>query len=120
MMKVAFFTGLRALEVLERPRPVLERPGDVLVRIDTLGVCGSDIHYYTAGRIGGQVIEHPATLGHECAGTVAEVGTGVDRLAKGQRVAIELNGQVVAKKDHENTAVKHDDKIEIVTLIGGG
>ena len=37
-----------------------------------------------------------------------------------QRVAIELNGQVVAKKDHENTAVKHDDKIEIVTLIGGG
>ena len=89
MMKVAFFTGLRALEVLERPRPVLERPGDVLVRVDTLGVCGSDIHYYTAGRIGGQVIEYPATLGHECAGTVVEVGAGVDRLAKGQRVAID-------------------------------
>ena len=88
-MKVAFFTGLRALEVLERPRPVLERPGDVLVRVDTLGVCGSDIHYYTAGRIGGQVIEYPATLGHECAGTVAEVGVGDDRLAKGQRVAID-------------------------------
>lgn len=88
-MKVAFFTGLRALEVLERPKPALERPGDVLLRIDTVGVCGSDIHYYAEGRIGDQVIEHPATLGHECAGTILEVGSEVDGLKSGQRVAID-------------------------------
>ena len=62
-MKVAVFTGIRDLEVCERPMPVLERPGDVLLQIETVGVCGSDIHYYKEGRIGGQVIEHPATLG---------------------------------------------------------
>jgi len=88
-MKVAFFTGLRALEVLERPKPALERPGDVLLRIDTVGVCGSDIHYYTEGRIGDQVIDHPATLGHECAGTVLGVGSEVGSLKRGQRVAID-------------------------------
>ncbi|MBC8243948.1 MAG: alcohol dehydrogenase catalytic domain-containing protein [Verrucomicrobia bacterium] len=88
-MNVAFFTGIRALEIRERPTPVLERAGDVLLRIDTVGVCGSDIHYYTGGRIGGQVIAHPATLGHECAGTVAEVGPGVTSLTVGQRVAVD-------------------------------
>ncbi|MDP6795581.1 MAG: alcohol dehydrogenase catalytic domain-containing protein [Verrucomicrobiota bacterium] len=88
-MKAAFFTGLRALDVLEMPKPALERPGDVLLRIDTLGVCGSDIHYYAEGRIGNQFIEHPATLGHECAGTVLDVGSDVDGLKSGQRVAID-------------------------------
>ena len=77
-MKVAVFTGIRDLEVCERPMPVLERPGDVLLQIETVGVCGSDIHYYTEGRIGGQVIEHPATLGHECAGTVVEVNSQLE------------------------------------------
>ena len=42
-----------------------------------VGVCGSDIHYYTTGRIGEQVVEFPFTVGHECAGTVVEVGSGV-------------------------------------------
>ncbi len=88
-MNVAVFTGIRELEICERPKPVLERPGDVLLRIETVGVCGSDIHYYTAGRIGDQIIDHPATLGHECAGTVMEVGAGVDVLEVGQHVAID-------------------------------
>ena len=88
-MNVAVFTGIRELEICERPRPVLERSGDVLLRIETVGVCGSDIHYYTAGRIGDQIIDHPATLGHECAGTVMEVGAGVDVLEVGQHVAID-------------------------------
>ena len=88
-MKVAVVTGIRDLEVCERSMPILERPGDVLLQIETVGVCGSDIHYYTEGRIGGQVIEHPATLGHECAGTVVEVGPAVAELKAGQRVAID-------------------------------
>ena len=88
-MNVALFTGIRELEICERSMPILERPGDVLLQIETVGVCGSDIHYYTEGRIGGQVIEHPATLGHECAGTVVEVGPAVAELKAGQRVAID-------------------------------
>jgi len=88
-MNVALFTGIRELEICERPRPVLERPGDVLLRIETVGVCGSDIHYYTKGRIGDQLIDHPATLGHECAGTVMEVCPTVDGLNIGQRVAVD-------------------------------
>ena len=88
-MKVAVFTGIRDLEVCEQLMPVLERPGDVLLQIETVGVCGSDIHYYKEGCIGGQVIEHPATLGHECAGTVVEVGSVVAGLEAGQRVAID-------------------------------
>ena len=54
--------------------PTLERPDDVLVRIDRVGVCGSDVHYYVHGRIGNQIVEYPATLGHECSGTVIDVG----------------------------------------------
>jgi len=88
-MNVALFTGIRELEICDRPIPVLERPGDVLLRIETVGVCGSDIHYYTKGRIGDQVIDHPATLGHECAGTVMEICPTVGGLKAGQRVAVD-------------------------------
>ncbi|HJO08289.1 MAG TPA: alcohol dehydrogenase catalytic domain-containing protein [Verrucomicrobiota bacterium] len=88
-MNVAFFTGIRQLEIRERPTPVLERSGDVLLRIDTVGVCGSDIHYYTAGCIGDQVIDYPATLGHECAGTVVATGPTAPGLKAGQRVAVD-------------------------------
>jgi L-iditol 2-dehydrogenase len=88
-MKTAYFTALRQLELLDDPEPKIERPGHVLVRIDRVGVCGSDVHYYTNGRIGEQIVEYPATLGHECSGTVAEIGSGVEGLRPGDRVAID-------------------------------
>jgi L-iditol 2-dehydrogenase len=88
-MKVAYFTGLRQLEIRDAPQPRLERPDDVLLRIDRVGVCGSDVHYYLHGRIGDQVLQYPATLGHECAGTVVEVGPAVDRVRPGDRVAVD-------------------------------
>ena len=88
-MKVAHFTGLRAMEICEVPEPKLHRPDAALVRIDRVGVCGSDVHYYLRGRIGDQVVQYPATLGHECAGTIMEVGAEVDRLRPGDRVAID-------------------------------
>lgn len=67
------------------------RPDDVLVRIETVGVCGSDIHYYATGRIGAQAVQFPQTLGHECAGVVTRTGPAVrqPQLAVGQRVAID-------------------------------
>ncbi|GCE50249.1 L-iditol 2-dehydrogenase [Thermosporothrix hazakensis] len=72
----------------ERPKPV-PGPHEVLVEIKAVGVCGSDVHYYEHGRIGSFLVQKPLILGHESAGTIVEVGEGVDRARIGQRVAIE-------------------------------
>lgn len=63
--------------------------GDVRIAVDTVGVCGSDVHYYTHGKIGPFVVKSPMVLGHEAAGVVAEVGGGVTHLAVGDRVCME-------------------------------
>jgi L-iditol 2-dehydrogenase len=88
-MKAAFLTGIRALEIREAPEPKLTNPRDVLLRIDAVGICGSDVHYYTAGRIGSLAVQYPFIVGHECAGTVLEAGAEVRGPAAGQRVAID-------------------------------
>jgi L-iditol 2-dehydrogenase len=88
-MKAAFLTGLRKIELREVPPPRLTGPDDVLLRIETVGVCGSDLHYYKEGRIGPQVVEFPLILGHECGGTIVEAGAEVKGLKPGQRVAID-------------------------------
>ena len=64
-------------------------PGDVLIRVSSVGVCGSDTHYYRHGRIGGFVVDAPLVLGHEAAGTIVGVGESVDTSRIGQRVSIE-------------------------------
>lgn len=88
-MKAAFLTPLRRLEVRETPERRLENPHDVLLRIETVGVCGSDLHYFRAGGIGAQVVRFPWVVGHECAGTILEVGPEVQHLQSGQRVAVD-------------------------------
>ena len=62
---------------------------DVKIKIHTVGVCGSDVHYYTHGRIGPFVVEGPMVLGHEASGTVVEVGSSVSALKVGDRVCVE-------------------------------
>ena len=69
--------------------PLSVGPADVRIKIDTVGVCGSDVHYYTHGRIGSFVVEAPMVLGHEAAGTVVEVGAAVASLKSGDRVCME-------------------------------
>jgi D-xylulose reductase len=64
-------------------------PEDVRIKIHTVGICGSDVHYYTHGRIGSYVVEAPMVLGHEAAGTVTEVGSAVRDLKVGDRVCME-------------------------------
>ncbi|GHA17494.1 alcohol dehydrogenase [Devosia pacifica] len=69
--------------------PLEVAPGMVRISLHTVGVCGSDVHYYTHGRIGPFVVDAPMVLGHEAAGTVMEVGEGVTHLAVGDRVCME-------------------------------
>ena len=64
-------------------------PEDVRIQIHTVGICGSDVHYYTHGRIGSYVVEAPMVLGHEAAGTVIEIGAEVSGLKVGDRVCME-------------------------------
>jgi L-iditol 2-dehydrogenase len=76
--------------VVIEQRPIPQAgPGEVLLRVRAVGVCGSDTHYYEHGRIGRFVVEAPLVLGHEAAGEVTELGPGVTRLVVGQRVSIE-------------------------------
>ena len=89
MMKTAVLTGIRQMAIVEQPVPRLEQPGDVLLKMRSVGVCGSDVHYYTTGRIGSQVVQYPFAVGHEGAATVEAVGPGVTRVQPGDRVAIE-------------------------------
>lgn len=63
-------------------------PGQVLVRLGAGGICGSDLHYYFEGRNGSFVIREPLTPGHEASGVVAAVGAGVNRVKRGDKVAL--------------------------------
>lgn len=64
-------------------------PGQVLVRVGSVGVCGSDVHYYRHGRVGEFVLRQPLVLGHEAGGAVVATGPDVDPARLGQRVALE-------------------------------
>ena len=88
-MKAMVLTGIRAMALQDVPMPSLSGREDVLLRLGAVGVCGSDIHYYTTGRIGSQVVQYPFRVGHECAATVERVGAGVNRVRPGDRVAID-------------------------------
>jgi len=87
-MRVAVLERQNVMSMQERARPA-PGPDEVLVRVHRVGVCGSDVHYYTHGRIGGFIVEHPIVLGHEMAGIIEDVGAGVDRKRIGERVAVE-------------------------------
>ena len=88
-MKAMMLTGIREMEMREVPTPLITNDHDVLIRMKTLGVCGSDIHYYVSGKIGSQVVQYPFTVGHEGAGMVEAVGKGVSHVKPGDRIAIE-------------------------------
>lgn len=87
-MRAAVLRAAKQVVVEERVRP-RPAPGQVLVRVASVGVCGSDVHYYEHGRIGRFVLDAPLVLGHEASGEVAELGPGVTALRVGQRVSIE-------------------------------
>ena len=88
-MKAMMLTGIRQMEMLDIPEPALVHSTDVKIRMSVMGICGSDIHYYTQGQIGTQKVEYPFTVGHEGAGVVVEVGNAVKRVKSGDQIAID-------------------------------
>jgi D-xylulose reductase len=79
----------RSLALRDIDLPLNLGPRDVKIAVDTVGVCGSDVHYYTHGRIGAFIVKSPMVLGHEAAGTIVEVGPAVKSLKVGDRVCME-------------------------------
>ena len=87
-MKVAVMKGIGQMGFIEKEIPKPE-DNEALVKVEYVGICGSDLHYYQTGRIGNYIVEPPFVLGHEPGGTVVEVGRDVQHLMVGDRVALE-------------------------------
>ena len=87
-MRASVPVDKQTVEMQERPVPAAAA-GEVLVQVRSVGVCGSDVHYYRDRRIGEFVVREPLILGHEVSGVVVDVGADVPETRIGERVAIE-------------------------------
>ncbi|HZT33851.1 MAG TPA: alcohol dehydrogenase catalytic domain-containing protein [Bryobacteraceae bacterium] len=87
-MKVAELIAPHQFRLVETPEGE-PGPGEVLVRVDAVGICGSDLHSYAEGAVGDTPCEYPQVLGHEPAGTVVRAGAGAAGWARGDRAALE-------------------------------
>lgn len=88
-MKQVVLTGIRKMELRETNIPKVENPNEVKIRLSTIGVCGSDIHYYAEGKIGSQVVTYPFAVGHECSGIIEAVGNEVGNVKVGDLVVVD-------------------------------
>lgn len=84
----AVLYGVEDLRLEQRPIPT-PKDGEVLLEMDCVGICGSDVHYLVNGRIGDFIVRKPMVVGHEASGIVAQLGANVKNLKVGDRVAIE-------------------------------
>lgn len=90
MQKGAFMRGIDKMVIKEIPVPEIGKR-EVLVSLEYVGICGSDVHYFHNGCCGSYKVDlsEDYMLGHECAGTIVKVGEEVERLKVGDRVALE-------------------------------
>lgn len=88
-MKAALLTAPGKFQIQDVPEPILQSPDEVLLQIQSVGICGSDRHYYQTGRIGDQVVEYPWIVGHECSALVQAVGNRVFGVKPGDRIVID-------------------------------
>jgi len=87
-MKASVLLEPQRLEVQTRPLPALD-DDQVLVEVSSVGVCGSDVHFWQDGRLGDWIVRDPLVLGHESAGRIVAVGSQIPTDRVGQRVSIE-------------------------------
>ncbi len=88
-MKQIVLTGLKRMELRDVAEPEITGPNEVKIKLSTIGVCGSDIHYYSEGKIGSQVVEYPFVVGHECSGIIDAVGSEVTNVKVGDLVVVD-------------------------------
>ncbi len=88
-MKSVKLVSKQAFGEFDEIIPVPDAKNSVLIKIASVGVCGSDMHYFKHGRIGEQIVEYPYTIGHEAAGYIEKVTGDQKGLKPGQLVAIE-------------------------------
>jgi L-iditol 2-dehydrogenase len=115
-MKSLQLVAARVLEPRDTPDPPDPGPGEVLVRIRAVGICGSDMHHYLEGSVAGTVAQFPAILGHEPAGEIAGVGPGVENLKTGTRVAVE---PAITCRKCEPCLSGHQNRCENSIFLGG-
>jgi L-iditol 2-dehydrogenase len=106
-VKAIVLTGIRQMKMANVPEPTIKKDDEVLLKVEVVGVCGSDVHYYETGRIGSQIVEYPFVVGHECAATVEAVGSAVTRVKVGDGVVVEpaiaCNNCDQCKRGRKNT-----------------
>ena len=88
-MKQVILTGIKEMELMETSIPEIKNSDEVKIKLTTIGVCGSDIHYYAEGKIGTQVVQYPFPVGHECSGIIEEVGEKVTNVKVGDLVVVD-------------------------------
>jgi D-xylulose reductase len=88
-MKALVLKEKNKLAILDMTFEETLGPDDVRIKMHTIGICGSDVHYYTHGKIGNFIVKEPMVLGHEASGTIIEVGKNVKSLKAGDRICME-------------------------------
>lgn len=97
-MRVARLNGAKSFAICDEPVPE-PAPHEALVRVGSVGVCGSDVHIYRDGRSNGNELEKPLVLGHEAVGVVEKLGADVTSLSVGQRVFVEPQNSCLRCED---------------------
>ena len=88
-MKKVVLTGIREMELISDKEPEILEQNEVKIAMKSIGVCGSDIHYYSEGKIGSQIVQYPFPVGHECSGIITEIGDEVTNVKVGDLVVID-------------------------------
>lgn len=88
-MRLSELQELRSFRLIDAPQPPPPGPGEIQVRIRSVGICGSDLHYYADGAIGDTKFQYPVVLGHEPCGEIIAAGAGVTGVSAGARVMVE-------------------------------
>lgn len=88
-MKQVVLTGIRKMQMQNIDEPELKSADEVKIKLSSIGVCGSDIHYYSEGKIGSQVVQYPFAVGHECSGVIVEKGKNVTNVEIGDLVVVD-------------------------------
>src|SRR5512133_2979429 len=88
-MKQVVLTGIRKMAITTSKDPQVISGSEVKIKLASIGVCGSDIHYYAEGKIGTQVVQYPFPVGHECSGYITEVGDEVKNVKVGDLVVVD-------------------------------